>query len=496
MTERTYRLSPPDRTGFLFGLSAAQVTVLGIGVVISVLALNGGIPLILAVLPLGAAAAAAFVPVADQPLVSRVPVYVAWAARSKASKSWLAPVAARGASVSPELPPPLTSQRVIEVVPTDYDVPEFSANVAVVHDTETDRLAASVRVSGRQFTLLEREQQDRLLQLWGQALAGFTQRSSGVVAVRWAEWAAPGGVEEQAAYVREHMAEEADAGALAHYEQLLATAGPMATSHEVIVTLVVSAKRVVKGAKRHGGKVEAGIAVLLRQLALFVDRLESAELLVSRPLNASEWSRVMRTRLDPTSVPAMNQRSRAAAGTSIVRLINGGPLATQADWSHWRVDGSFHRCFYVADWPRLELPASWMQELVLYGTTVRSLAMQYEPVPFRASSRAVLRESAKLESDQDQRQRAGFRIGAAHRRAAESVDLREEELTSGFGELTYAGIVQISAPSLDALERAAEEMEQLASACGIELRALDGRHDSAMAVCLPVALGLEPKRSF
>jgi hypothetical protein len=131
-----------------------------------------------------------------------------------------------------------------------------------------------------------------------------------------------------------------------------------------------------------------------------------------------------------------------------------------------------------------------MADLLLYGASVRSVAMCYHPVSPRASQRAILRQSAKLDSDAEQRRRSGFRVGAHHRRASRSVEEREEELVAGFGEDEYIGIVSVTARDLESLESAAAELVQISAGGGVELKALDGRHHDGVAVCLPLARGL------
>ena len=77
------------------------------------------------------------------------------------------------------------------------------------------------------------------------------------------------------------------------------------------------------------------------------------------------------------------------------------------------------------------------------------------------------------------------------RRATQSLLDREEELVAGYAEIGYAGLVTVSARTLDELEEDAEIVEQLARESGMELRCLDGRQDTAWAAALP--LGLAPR---
>lgn len=492
-TSRRYRLSAPDPVGVLFGLSAPQVVSLGVGTLGGVLAMWLHLGLAAIVIPPFVMVLVSFLRVADEPLVMRLPLYTRWITGRRARR-WDAHVPF--VADEPSLPPPLAGQVIIDVDPRDHSVSELHDRVAVVHDPATDHVAATVRVSGRQFALLEEGEQDRLLDLWGQALGGFSQNGSSIVAVRWMEWAAPGGMEDELDYVRNQVANNADELALGRYESLLSLAAPSATRHEVLVTLVCATRRVQSGDKRAKG-INNGITALLRQLALFRSRLESADLHVSLPLTVPELNKVLRTRLDPSSIPTLNRRGRVIGERGgAVRTVNNGPLATHNQWDHWRVDGAYHRCFYVAEWPRLDLPASWMQELVRYGVTVRTIAMHYEPVPHRVSARAIRREASGLQVDSDERRRRGFHVGAEQRRAVAAVEAREEELMSGYVELTYAGVVHLTGTDLDDLRRACGDFTQIAASCGIELRALDGRHDVATAACLPLARGLAVKRPW
>jgi hypothetical protein len=100
----------------------------------------------------------------------------------------------------------------------------------------------------------------------------------------------------------------------------------------------------------------------------------------------------------------------------------------------------------------------------------------------------------KLASDEAQRTRSGFRIGALHRRAQSEVLDREAELVAGYGEFEFVGFVIVTASDLDELDRSCVDYEQAAAQAGLELRRLDGRHDLALACGLPIGRGVAPKR--
>lgn len=494
MSDRTYRLSPPDRTGVLLGLGMAQCVTLGTALVLGVLAARMGAPLVVVPALLVGGAVVAVVPLGGLPLIEWCGPALRWVrAGGRKGQTWFAPLGRRSALsvTTPALPPPLGGQEILE-----RDV--AGEPVGIVHDPVAATFAATVRVAGRQFSLLERGEQDALLALWGDALAPFSREGSAVVEARWSEWAAPSGMEEQREYLAEHAAADGGTGAngtaMASYQELLASAGPVATRHEVLVTVVVSSAKVRVGSRHQGDRAQAAVEALLEEMRSLGRRLEAAGLSVSPVLSAAELCRAVRVRLDPRAIAILDRRGRSLGERAgLVAPINGGPSATATAWGHWRVDGSVHRAFHFREWPRFDVGPTWMGDLLLYGASVRSVAVCYHPVSPRASQRAILRQSAKLECDAEQRKRAGFRVGAHHRRASRAVEEREEELVAGFAEDEYVGIVDVCAPDLEALEAAASEIVQISAGCGIELRALDGRHAEGVATCLPLARGLAPR---
>ena len=163
------------------------------------------------------------------------------------------------------------------------------------------------------------------------------------------------------------------------------------------------------------------------------------------------------------------------------------------DVGAWQTDGAWHRALYVSDWPRLDVHATWLRDLMLYAGSVRTVAVFFEPIPRSKSQRSIVRDAAKIESDAAHRAEKGFRVGAHHRRARQAAEEREEELVAGYGEFSYAGVVTVTAQDLDELERATSDVIQVAASIGLDVRPLHGRHDLAVAATLPIARGVVPK---
>ena len=475
----------------MFGLGGPQLATLGLAIVVSILMLQAGIPVGVAGGPLVVGGLLALVRIGGRSVLEWVPSVWRWA-RSGGSRGqvWLAPLtrSTDQALTTPPLPPPIAGQ-VLVVAGADT-----GPAVGVVHDHKGDTYAATLRVAGRQFALVERGEQENLLAMWGDALAPFCREDGPVVEVRWSEWAAPAGMEEQHAYLAEHMIDDPQDPAVVSYRQLLRTTAPVATRHEVLVTVVVSGARVKARSGSSGrspvgghrdpaqrGRAAAGASGAGRAVGL-----GGAE--------PRELARALRVRLDPTVIPTLDRRGRSLGDRAgLVEPADAGPLAARSTWNHWQVDGSYHRAFYFREWPRSEVGATWMADLLLYGQAVRTVVVSYQPVPPRVSQRTITRQAAKIESDAEHRRKQGFRVGAHHRRAAQAVDEREEELVAGFAEFEFAGLVSVAAPTEEALAKACADVVQVAAGCTIELRPLDGRQAEAVGACLPLARGVAPK---
>jgi len=495
-TGRTYRFAPLNRNGALLGLSGVQCAALGLGVVCSGLLLNRQAPALAVVVPMIVGAVFAFAPVGGRAIHEWAPIALRWAVVATTGRTtWFAQLPARRKEVDPDrdgapaLPPPLAGLRIDESdVPWARRGRRYGA--AVVRDRRERTLSATLRVQGRKFSLCERREQDRLLQLWGDALAGFCRERGAVSRMRWTEWAAPGGHDEQLAYLEANRRAPADAVPVGIYRDLLETAGPMATRHETLVTVTVDERRI---RRRRGDRTPSADAVLLEEVRLLTARLEAAGLHVDPPLGLGELAAVFRSRLDPHAAPGVAGR-RSLAHLTGISTPNAGPIVLRAAWDHVSVDRSVHAAYVVAEWPRLDMAANWMEPLLLHGGAIRTVALLCEPVAPSRSQRQIDRDATRLATDEEQRVRTGFRVGARHRRAQTDVSSREAELVAGYAELEFTGIVTVTAAEPAGLERACAEYEQVAAQCGIELRRLDGRHDLALACMLPIGRGVAKRR--
>jgi hypothetical protein len=486
---RRYRLGSADHSGWLFGLGPAPCFVLGVSLLCGGAVLHATRSVILAVVPVVVGVVAVFGRWQGRVAYEWAEPLAGWMTlRAGQRERWSARVPFLGHTpVGSDLPPCLEGLVLVERESRWTRLPS-ETGIAVIVDEHRHRVTGALRVRGREFSLLEHDEQSRVLDGWGAALAGFCRERSPVTQIAWSEWAAPASLDDHLTFVREQHLGRTSGTRLDEYLDLVARAGPLATEHDVVVTISVDRRRVRRS--QHPAD-DPAVDALLEELHRFAARLEQAGLVVDPPLAPAELGGVLRLRADPSVASRLAIKGRAnGASASTVSAHNQAPLAVEVAWNHVRVDQSWHRSFWIAEWPRLEVPADWLAGLLLHSGGIRTVTVVYEPVTPSRSRRAVDREATRLVSDEEERTARGFRIRAQHRRAESEVLAREAELVSGFAELRYAGFVTVTAPDRQSLDDQAADWEQVAAQSGLELRALDGQHD--LGLCAGLSVGRVP----
>jgi hypothetical protein len=487
---RTYRFAPLDRAGWLLGLGAMQCIALGAGIFGAGAMLQAHANAVAVLVPVVLGTAFAFGSWDGRSCHEWLPIALrhAFAVLTRRNQ-WVAPIPLLGGpSTAAPLPPLMRGLELVDAGPATWA--PASPRVGVVRDRRERTLSASVRVRGREFSLVERSEQERLIQQWGDVLGAFCSERRAVVSIRVSEFASHGASDAATRPTNE----SGNAEAMVAYAELVATAGPLEVRHEIVLTVTVDLRRVRASASETAEA--AGIATLVDELRLLSVRLETAGLGASAPLSPTDVAAALRDRLDPTSVTTARRRlfGTLASAAGLTSSRSFGPLALRSEWDSMRVDGSLHRTYWIAEWPRLDVPPNWMETFLLHAAGTRTISIQYEPVPPSRAQRRVDRDSTRLAADEEQRARTGFRIGARHRRAQAAVLERESELVAGYSEFEFAGFVTVTATDRESLIASCAEYEQAAAQVGLELRALDAQHDAALLCALPVGRGLARRR--
>ncbi|MGH2475524.1 MAG: SCO6880 family protein, partial [Candidatus Limnocylindrales bacterium] len=441
---RTYRFAPLVRAGLFGAMPASQVVILVVGGGLSFV----GILLRLfpwALLPALVAAVLAFKRVDGWPLHEVIPLRVAWLAHPHRHR-WFRPVPllAPGERGRDELPRAMQGLRLLDADAAWIATPGRVAGVGVVHDGTAGLLTAVLRVTGDgQFSLTSAETQDTRVGLWGEALAGFCRERLTVCRVVWHEWSTSTRVDATS------DADQRRPGALGvaadDYTELVTHAAPRAVTHDILLSLTIDLSAMPSRRNRPIDAVAGGLQLLVAELRLFTVRLEAAGLRVDPPLSPAEITMAVRARSAPF---AEKQQVALAASLAAGLGVTAGDLAPMAvgeEWDHVRVDGAVHRSWWVEGWPRAQVPAVWMDLLLLGGDCTRTVTMVFEPISPSQAARSVDEASVALESAESAKSKHGFRVRASERRIREEVERREHELVAGYGELAYCGLVTVTA---------------------------------------------------
>lgn len=482
--DRAYRLEPLDSSGVFLGLGVVQCVMLGGGIAFSVAALTAGSPLLVAALPVVVAVVVSFTRFRGHPTSEWFPLLSGWVwSRVRRGRRWEAPVPL-WSSCEPAAPMPPCLDG-LDIVAVDW---RASTALGAIRDRHRRTLTAVVPVAGSQFVVEPRGEQERLLAGWGDLLSQYAVERGVVAHLSWCDLARPSGMSEHVAWLDAAERGTPNEVAAASYRDLLETGAASAISHEAVVTITVAHERVTRHRTRSAGGDEPLRRALITAVEALLRGLRTADLAAADPLGSAGLQRLIRARVDAVSPRPRPRTGRLVDRLALVRASTAGPMAVDVDWDHVRVDGAFHRTWWIGSWPRLAVAPAWLEPFLSGGGVTRAMTVYFQPVSTYQSRRRIERDLVKLESDAVTKEDKGRRIDARHRRATQALLDREEELVAGYPEMGYAGLVTVSARTLDDLDEHSEIIEQLAREHGMDLRALDARHDLGWAATLPIGL--------
>lgn len=487
--ERLYRFEPLDTSGVFLGLGIIQCVFLGGGLVIAVLALTAGAPLGAAVVPVAVGALASFARFRGRAAWEWLPILASWSwMRVTRGERWFArlPLIPAIDGEAPPLPASLAGLAILEV-------PWRGAlHLGAIADGERGALTAVVPISGPEFVVQPRSSQDHLLAGWADVLNQFAVERSVVTHLAWSDFTRPSGLQEHRDWLGTLPRAAPHGEATSSYAELLSEATAVAASHETVLTLTVARDRLPRRAAGRGADPNRALAgALCGAVEGLLRSIRSAGLLAGDPLDGAALARMLRTRVDPPAAASRVYGGRLVDRLGLVTPEGAGPLAIETGWRHLRVDGSWHRTYWVACWPRLPVGPAWLEPFLAGGGAARAMTVVYCPVSNYRSRRRIERDLVKLDSDAQTKQDKGRRVDARHRRSTQALLDREDELVAGYAEMTYVGLVGVTGSTEDELKASCELVEQLARETGLELRSLDGRQDLAWAANLP--LGIAPR---
>jgi len=468
------KFSRLTRHGVLLGLSGPQLIVLGVGAMTLVAALYAGGSAPVVVLPLlGLLAVVGFLRVDGRALTEWLPVVGRWVRRTVTGQ---VKYRARVAAPRPvgTLALPGDAARLREYV-------DQETGAAYVHDPHTSTLTAVLQVTHPGFVLLDPADQDRRVAGWGRALATAC-RTGRIASMQVLERTLPGSGKSLADWWRTHGKRDGS-WASEVYEQLVERAGPAGQQHGTTVSITVDMRGNARAIRAAGGGLRGTAAVLRQEVDTMTMALASADIVASPPLGPGQLAIMLRTAYDPAIAAALERHGGIGHD-----LATAGPLTVTETWGYLRSDSAYHCVLWISEWPRTHVTPTFLQPLLTSTGVQHTFTILYTPVRADTAARDLRRKKTAHLSDAAQRARIGQVEDAAQSAEYADVLQQEAELTAGHGIVRAVGLVNVSAASLDELERAVAVVEQAAVQASCETRRLWGQQAQAFAAAaLPLS---------
>ena len=174
--------------------------------------------------------------------------------------------------------------------------------------------------------------------------------------------------------------------------------------------------------------------------------------------------------------------------------MSAGPMARDEHWAHIDADGALHCTLWVAEWPRIDVRATFLQPLLTSSRATRTVTMVMELVGPSRAIRQAERAVTENSTNESMRSRIGQRTTKRVEQQEQATSRREEELASGHAEVRFAGYVTVSTPAtggVDELEATVARVELEAKRALLRLERMWGQQAEAFTYgALPLCRGL------
>jgi hypothetical protein len=501
--EQRYRFGPLEQHGFLMGLRASQIALLGGGLIaafgILVLVRQPALAILLGLIVL----ALAFVPLAGRTVQQWAPVVGRYATRRAAGRhGWTSSAPQRGhrlvgraphapVVVAPvALPPSLSGLSILTVADRGLLPVGVLPGIGVIRDRRAGTYAAVLRAQGSTFALRDDADQHHLVGAWSEVLGSMADAASPIGRLQVMERTLPDTGEDAARYLKDEMRRPTGDDLVRSYLELLDEAAPVNREHETLIVLQADLRRLGPLLRQFRDRDLAAYVALVQELTSLSERLQAAEVQVEGALPPSLLAETIRVAFEPTSRLDLAQRAVRDPEAAGCEPASAWPLASEDGWLRYRTDGAWHAVYWIREWPRVPVPPDFLEPLLLRTRALRTLSLVMEPVPPERAQREVERQRTHTLSDQAARERHGFMTSRRREHEIAQVLTREEELAEGHEELRFSGYVAVSAPSVYELELACKEVQRQASRARLQVVRLAGEQEAAFSCVLPLGRGL------
>jgi hypothetical protein len=352
-----------------------------------------------------------------------------------------------------------------------FEVPASPGPIGALVDERAGTAAALLRVRGGSFCLLDDVDKERKLGAWAAVLESVSNHRSSLARLQWCQRALPGDSLSQLGHLQ--RAGDADSPGFPGHAALLETVGAKSWRHETFLLVAVRCRARARG--RYGRLGDEDADVLRNEVRSLRAQMRNVGLVCEGVLDQAGAV----VALGASLVPSLERQPGA----------HPWPLALEEHWADVRADGSWHRTYWVAEWPRSSVGPDFLSPLLI-GTGRRSFSVVMAPVPPERAERDAQSSRTAQVADAQLRAQGGFLETARQRRQAEALEGREERLVDGRGVFKLAGYFTVSGSDKAALEAACSDLERAAGAAKVSLRLLYGQQKEALTWALPFGRGL------
>jgi hypothetical protein len=488
-TRPTYRFAPIERHGFLGTIRASQAAIVVLGALAG-LVLLGSSPspgrAVGAIVIVVAAVVVATAPVGGRTLEQWLPVIGAWLLRrltaadqfrSRAPTAGLKDANGRFVLVREEdltLPPALRGAQVVAL-------PYRGRAIGAISERAGKRLTLLLACRAMSFALLDPDTQERSLHHWGGVLSSCADTA--VRRIQWLERTAPAEGDELSRWLqaqRDPQLAERGAPIMDSYLELIERTVEISQEHETLIAIQIDVTRM------RARQWEAIAAAAVEEAERVADGLRRTGAHVYGALTPGHVALLLRTSFDPyirTDLPVLN-------GKPNFDDISAWPVAATEGWDHYRTDGAVHATYWIAGWPRVDVGPLFLDPLLSHASAVRTVAVNFEPLPSDRSIREVEAQVTRDQADRALRARFGQTQTARQEQTYGATRRREAELAAGYGEVRFAGFITVSASGLEQLRTDCAQVKLDASRARLELHAMYGQQADAFTFTLPLCRGL------
>jgi hypothetical protein len=471
----TVRFGRLQHRGLLLGFSGARVVCIGLAATVATLAVFVGGTVGLAVTgPFWVSLLAlVFVPWGGKPAIETLPTAAHFGIRQVLGQlSFRSRPAAPRPSGTLALPGDAASLR--------FHIDDISG-AAMVHDPHAGTLTAVALVGHPAYVLLSPDEQSRRVNGWGRALAGLAAQGT-CARVQVLEIALPDSGRGITGWWDEHRRSDAPDWTLREYQKLMRTCAPAASTHRTLIALSLDMRKAGRAIRDAGRGMRGAAAVLRQDMGAFEAGLRDAELQLTSWLDEGSLAATLRGAFDPAGMLSLD-------GTTVGRhLETAGPVALEEHWDHLRHDSAYSAVLWITEWPRIDVPPSFLHGLVFQQGVRKTISITATPLTTAQAMRDIRKAKVEYVTDSAQKARIGTIADQSDAQELSDVMDRERALIAGHADLRFTGLITVTAVTKDELDSALSQVQRAATQCGCETRLLCGQQARAFtAAALPLA---------